>query len=133
MDRTFRFRQNKPDEYGTITLDKIKFGLKNKVGGSVISSIKLDRFTDIVADEMVYTLTGFILGKNDIATVEYYATWWQEIRLNVLPKWWLKRFPSLKKRINFKATYPTINLACERHRPYITFITENFKEGLEDE
>ena len=133
MDKKFVFKQNKEEEYETRVLEKIRFESRQVIGASVIGSLEFEKFQDMISDNMIYRLKGFVLGKNEIATIEYYATWWQEIRVKILPKWWLKRHPSNKKKAIFKVTYPSINIAFEKHAPYITFHTNNIKEGVTDE
>lgn len=133
MNREFVFKENKEEEYGTRILEKIRFGLRKAIGGSVISSLEFNKFHDDIIDSIIYEIRGFVLGKNEIATIEYYATWWQEIRTRVLSKRWLKRHPSNKKKVVFKAAYPSINIALEKHAPYITFHTRDIKEGVINE
>ena len=49
---------------------------------------------------------------------EWYASWWQELRVKILPKWWLLRYPSkyeTKRRIKAFASYPTLKLATDAY------------------
>ena len=55
---------------------------------------------------------------------EWYASWWQELREKVLPRWWLSRHPSkkeVKERIKAFAAYPTLKLAHEEHKAIMHF------------
>lgn len=42
--------------------------------------------------------------------IEYYEDWWQELRVKLLPKWYLRKKPSRKVRIKkeFFSAYPTL-------------------------
>lgn len=56
---------------------------------------------------------------------EWYKSWWQELREKMLPRWWIKQYPSkmeIKKKIKCIATYPSIRINDTEHKSYIDFI-----------
>lgn len=125
MERKFSFEEKQIyGEEGRIILDKIKFGLRGMIGASVVNDLEFKIWSDMISENIIYQLRGFLLGKNETAVIEYYATWWQEIRLRVLPKWWLKKKPSKIKQVVFKSHYPSLNISGQEHEPRINFMTE---------
>ena len=55
---------------------------------------------------------------------EWYTTWWQELRSKILPKFWLRKFPSkkeVKKKVLCMATYPSLNLYGTKHKAVLQF------------
>lgn len=111
-----------------IVLDKIRFQLYNSFSKSIIQDMKLKEVVSHISNNFTYQLSGFLLGKKEVASVSYYSDWWQELRTKLLPKWYLKKYPSTKEKVVFDVIYPTLNIAVgETHEPVISFYTTKVK------
>ena len=111
-----------------IVLDKIRVACNVRVNSIMLQQMKLEKVEDFIADNLVYQLRGFLYGKSNIAEHEVYINLWHELRSKVLPKWWLRRYPSMKKKITFTAIYPSLNVAGRGYESHIIFETLKIPE-----
>ena len=58
------------------------------------------------------------------------ATWWDQLKLNHFPRWFLRRFPVRTKttRVHFvrQATYPRLQLLLPQDETYIAVMKEKY-------
>jgi hypothetical protein len=118
-------------EIQTTVLNEIRINIKKSIPEAVFKGMKLN--VKSIADEFVFDLRTFLYGQSNVANVEYYENWWQELRVKLLPSWWLRKYPSRKKKISFSVVYPTLNYQNEKYYPIIFQTTTSKKIGIEDE
>lgn len=80
---------------------------------------------DMFCNEIVARLTMQVFTKDENEyEFEWYKSWWQELRMRILPQWWTRRYPSkreVKKKIKTFSTYPSIKIADMEHKARINF------------
>lgn len=92
-------------EVQTISVDKIRFALAQRISGSFIEDFGLDLAVDRIGSEMQARLTWFMAGKVQPEILEYYEhpeTWWDGFKKEHFPKWLLKKYPVKMKRVAIK-------------------------------
>jgi len=105
----------------SIGLEKIRFGLLQQVGHSVIKSLRIDRCNDFLTRQIIYQITGYVLGREVkevvIDSIDVPVTWWDHFKQRFFPGWLLLRFPVKTRRINTLIkhyhTCPHLNMAPE--------------------
>jgi len=92
--------QYPPDqEIEEIVLEKIRFGIRNVMPGSLRNELSMVSDWEIFSDSIIRQIHGYLLG-NKVNTEEhddvvkiYPATIWEELKEDFAPQWFLKRFP----------------------------------------
>lgn len=115
-------------------LEKVRVGMHSLISGDALEQMNFKMVEDMSSDSIIAIFKTWLLGKNNICSIEYYESWWQEIRARVLPGWWLRRRPSRKKRISFSVVYPMLNLGkYGKHEPRVDFFQEKQIPENDDE
>lgn len=73
------------------------------------------QFCDHLTDSMVLSLKAYVLGETQAPiTFEAYPTsWWQMFKRDVMPAWFVKRFPVKSKTVTIdaKTFYPDLKIS----------------------
>ena len=72
--------------------------------------VKLEQHTDPISTEMIYRMEGYFLEFGDPKTLTYRRplTWWDHLKQDHFPKWWLDRWPAreLEQEVVIKDMFP---------------------------
>jgi hypothetical protein len=85
-------------------------------------SAHVDFMTEAITTRLVST---FYSKKEGEFEFEWYVSWWQELRDKILPKWWLRKYPSkweTKKTVRSYSVYPSIKTKDAEHIATLIFI-----------
>lgn len=80
---------------------------------------------DMLTEEILARLTCQFMTKDEGEyEFEWYKSWWQELRVKILPERWLNRYPSkweMKKKVKAISVYPSIKIGDIEHKAWIDF------------
>jgi len=110
-----------------ILFDKLVVTGSNCLSKSVLDNMDVSEFERwLTTNNVVQQFFTIILGNERAMTIHYYSTWWQEIRQKFLPKFWLKKYPSLKTKIHAQVSFPTMEYPDGMfHKPYVRIHNEH--------
>jgi hypothetical protein len=111
-------------------LDKIRMTVRTQVPKEVLlQNITVEALVDKITGDMVYTLHGYLYGKNyhkTVTTIKYPANWFESLKDAFIPKWLPSLFPYdlgkyfkpkyIEKDVTITETYvcPHINKASDQ-------------------
>lgn len=84
-------------------------------------SLHASFLTDLVTERLSCSFFTKTEGEYEF---KWYKSWWQELRIKILPKWWIRRYPSkreVKQRIKAFSVYPSIKIENMEHKARIDF------------
>lgn len=124
-----------------LVLRKVKFNLRTVVGVDVLRSMRISEVRDVVADEIVYEIRAYFLGKDvktEVVDRRWIADgWWDSFKVRYFPDWLLSRFPDRGKMIDLTVTHthvcPHLDLVTqeEERRAHLGFLAAipDFEDG----
>lgn len=133
-----------------VIVNKMRMKAGVRISPELMHSLSVERFTNHVADELIYQLEILLAGKKEtlikeekreIGAISVPTSWWQHFKHDCFPSWLLKHFPPKYERktiyINEKKYYETTNICphvdTSDARPHIEFMMMNIpaKKGKE--
>lgn len=115
------------------TLALREYASSLKLGRTLVDSLNFDNQEDFLTKELVSRLSVSVLSDHIVddtykARYRYsvYASWWQHLKADHAPKWFVKRFPVVKTQksgyvtVKFDryAEYPKANVALQSNRQF---------------
>ena len=134
----------------TITLKKLKVGISYALGKDIIDSMQFDEYNDALTNNIIHRLEFEVLSNKIVddkytfqLEFKYPATWFQYLKQDKFPKWFIKKYPvrykteTRKKSAKFSryAIYPKSNLDIKNDRElYIKLGSyETFRDVIEED
>jgi len=122
----------------TITLEKIKFGIRNVMSGSLRAEMKIDSDYDILSGDLTCQITAYLIGNKvhsqevDSVVNRYPSTIWDLAKLFYAPKWFKRKFPVRYSVDKTQVTHNHYHVCPHLDAPrgkHIKFLIENDISG----
>ncbi len=120
-----------PTVYDNVKLEKMKLTVLQYLSDGLMKECielnepELHIVSESFHDQLLVRLTCKVFAKEEGEyAFEWYTSWWQELRKQILPNWWLLKYPSrmeVKKKIIAIATYPSLRFEDSIHEAHIDF------------
>lgn len=130
------------EQFSKVVLKRIKQVAKMSFGSSVLEEMDLRSIRDHMTDSIIFALRTSVMAetlsdREKEVVFEYPSSWWQWLKKDKFPQWFLKRFPvqytktSEKVRFEEIALYPNLALAMPDQAGEVYFQSlwhENYRE-----
>ncbi len=118
--------------YDNVKLEKMKLTVLQYLSDGLLKECielnepELHILSESFHDQLLVRLTCKVCAREEGEyTFEWYTSWWQELRNQILPNWWLSKYPSkmeVKEKIIAVATYPSLRVEDSIHEAHIDFL-----------
>lgn len=83
-----------PANHEVVRLVKEKIEARCVLTPRFVREIRLDKWRDMVTDNLTYMITGWVLKLPKRGTLRLPKTWWDGFKIEHFPEWLLRRYPA---------------------------------------